>query len=68
MKWLPIETAPRDREILLWFSYQGGRCVLGRYMETTLWGPCWEYDGEYTVCLKDSVVTHWMELPEGPND
>jgi len=60
----PIETAPRDRDVLLWFDYPGQRrWVYGRYRDTVLWGPCWEYDGEYTVCLKDNVITRWMDLP-----
>lgn len=57
-KWQPIETAPKDaHEILV---YEDGE------MSITYWNKyaeCWDYD---VVC--DSKPTHWMPLPEPPEE
>lgn len=73
--WLPVESAPRDTDILLFFNFKGDEkrkptkeVVKGRFYASPLWGDCWEYDGEHTVCLADNVVTHWTPLPKPPEE
>lgn len=60
MRWQPIESAPKDREVLL-LDPEVGVCM-GAY-----------YSGKYwtTVCVRGgeddfSEPTHWMPLPEPP--
>lgn len=64
--WQPIETAPKDgTEILLFVdAYVTGdtpQQVVGRWFRS---GWQESYADEYAVC----EVTHWMPLPEPPND
>jgi hypothetical protein len=58
MNWQPIETAPKDGEILLFGSAYGGALDywLGQWC-----GNHWEdRDGFYLA------PTHWMPLPDEP--
>lgn len=71
MEWQPIETAPDDREILL---FCGGKVTTGswdldiyrknpkphwRTIRGTVYGKLWE---------KDNQPTHWMPLPDPPKE
>lgn len=57
-EWKPIETAPKDRMILIWDDGYG--CVAAN------WNAFW-------LCFTDMrggryvLATHWQELPEEPN-
>jgi len=76
--WQPIETAPRDRPILL---YRPGAC--GMYMNNNRqispggWNSCRHHSNPrpYWACFlentdtkwcRDFPPTHWMDLPEPP--
>lgn len=50
-EWMSIETAPKDKLILLW----DGEHTIGAWI-----------DGEWQPCLTEQQPTHWMPLPEPP--
>lgn len=51
--WRPIDTAPKDRLLMLW----DGEHTVG----------CWCEDwGKWNPCLSDKQPTFWMELPAAP--
>ena len=61
LRWLPIDTAPKDGTRILVFAPQveNGWVVLV-WWQDDLW-----IDGDM-VALGDDAVTHWMPLPEKP--
>ena len=62
--WRPIESAPKDdTEIIIWLGGSVQKWKLAHFRNTRLWGPCWEFDGEYTVCTDDDVLW-WMPAPD----
>lgn len=69
MRWRPIETAPKDRKVLLWGRYWNGR---DDFQEPLVgqWNPHselqrWEACGQYRFGVRP---THWMPLPAAPDD
>lgn len=64
MKWMPIETAPKDATHIL--AYADGAITTVYWFDL---GSSWElvkcgagaYEGEFEP-------THWMQLPEPPQD
>lgn len=70
MEWQPIETAPKDRDILLYTNCRG--VVRGRWNDckyATKPRPYWTHDRERiwgTVACRADQPTHWMPLPEPP--
>jgi hypothetical protein len=58
MEWQPIETAPKDRSILVYGcdSY----CVVWWYASRKSWT-----DGDY-IWANGEQWTHWMQLPDPP--
>lgn len=70
--WQPIETAPKDRPILLYTKLRGVVCGYwqdDKYSKNPR--PYWSNDLERlfgrTSCRGDQP-THWMKLPEKPCD
>jgi hypothetical protein len=68
-QWSPIETAPTDRDVLLWWrprnddNIDAEACVIGRISESET-GKWWNGQrGEYQDIWH---VTHWKELPTTP--
>lgn len=64
-QWQPIESAPKDRQILTW-SKEDGQNVT--YWSTSLWV---EKGGSWIIYESRSDTwilypTHWMELPPEP--
>lgn len=63
MKWQPIETAPEDTYVLVWspeyYCYEYGIAVLGG--EEGYWLT---YEGDLPL----ATPTHWMHLPEPPEE
>lgn len=63
--WQPIETAPKDREILIWSKFDGHAWIAmwrldfrkdgGWYAPYAPEGDCFPFD-----------ITHWAELPPSP--
>lgn len=54
-KWRPIETAPKDRNIIITGRYANGLA----YVEE----GCWNYKGHWST-RKLEPPTHWMPMPE----
>jgi hypothetical protein len=66
--WQPIDTAPLDGTRILLAMQPELSCStvqIGYADETSMWGLCWRFDGEYTV-EAPMGATHWMPLPEPP--
>lgn len=71
MNWQPIETAPKDgSQVLLWLPLgSGGQVMIGKWITPYFNGdidrtspPRWDVDTE------GGKFTHWMPLPEPPNE
>ena len=61
MEWQPIETAPEATVLLVWLPNYG----VGVATKTTTHGLAhWWHRGESEACYP----THWMPLPEAPNE
>lgn len=73
MTWQPIETAPKDRRVLLYWpeiEYLPEKVACGKWdsdefakRPNPFWAPDW-YASKSTC--RHWKPTHWMELPEGP--
>ncbi len=70
--WEPIETAPKDRQILLFCpGEKGAQQHVGGWAQQLVTGKeAWRFaaywkDGEGLVCLLCNP-THWQELPAPP--
>ena len=64
--WQPIKTAPKDREIDLWFSYPGigyrPGCRWSEDMGMFAWHGSVPGDGEWCICsLPGLKPTHWAK-------
>jgi|GEM_PF-2459301 len=71
MEWQPIETAPKDMDVLLHCPGRGavrGKWNADQYARVPR--PYWSNDRERTFGTRetrDDQPTHWMPLPEAPN-
>lgn len=73
MNWQPIETAPKDKRILLfrptangWWRIMGGKYDSNEYARNPK--PYWSADN-WSIGMRDqcqNTPTHWMPLPEEP--
>lgn len=63
MNWQPIETAPKDRWILIYGARE--EPYNESHVSLVEWdgGGWW---GQYGEPVLTDVPTHWMELPEPP--
>lgn len=72
-EWQPIETAPQETAVLLWYPWKGcktphsplGFTYIGRWTSTgtddiDTWRDTVDYE------LLGEGATHWMPLPEPP--
>lgn len=77
--WQPIDTAPKDGTRFLAYSSTSGKLFVCRWEERPLKGGHWTVyldgeDGWIYHLGKDpqwlvvKPVTHWMPLPEPPNE
>ena len=67
MKWLPIDSAPKDGSYILLFTQYG---IAECYWNYDHWEQiaCYStYDGRGDVVLHDTP-THWMPIPPYPVD
>lgn len=70
--WKPIESAPKDRKIDLWAKIwlaDGDRFTAERFPDCSWWNKdsMGSWDAHWHGVPKGYRVTHWMEIPEGPN-
>ena len=77
--WQPIETAPKDgTHLLLWYPDYHRKVWTGHYYKTERYEhgilkskhEGW-HNGADTLTLigmKECLPTHWMPLPEAPNE
>ena len=72
-EWQPIETAPRDRRVLIWDA-ETKRCVVAQHMTAIDDGSsAWVYarslscdlDGDKIAFIAENP-THWMPEPDAP--
>lgn len=76
MAWQPIETAPKDRRIMLYrptSTYTWAKVVAGKW-DSDEWAskprPYWSHDLSLLTGKQEErkcVPTHWMEMPSPPN-
>ena len=76
--WQPIDTAPSDTQVVLWWPKKrlamSGWYVLGETLEGHVITPNpwhWYPDCDYNVIGEDDEPSHWMPMPkppEVPND
>lgn len=67
-RWLAIESAPKDRQVLL-FSRHLGSAVIGRWDDQRHHNkprPYWEYGWMGVTWARDNPPTHWQPLPDPP--
>jgi len=70
-KWQPIESAPKDGSfILLWERFSSSPFV-GYWLKNGGWYPQTEFvlvigDAYLTDNISQSLITHWMPLPNPP--
>ncbi len=64
MDWQPIETAPKDADLLL--LYQDGEGVRAGYWHAA--GKCWVCEETQGLTAGRMKPTHWMELPPAPRE
>jgi len=67
MEWQPIETAPKNRQVLVSDGYEVAYSVLGKAAHVPIYG--WiELVGvdPYDADVLEMEPTHWMPLPEPP--
>lgn len=72
-EWQPIETAPRDGELILLSNSDG--VWVGKYTPVYASGfvpqnkwSSWLLNHDHFKCSKSINPTHWMPLPESPED
>lgn len=66
MGWRPIETAPKDKRVLVWSGQElyAARWAKNPYTNDEAWIVAeWGEDGDQALVRP----THWMPLPEPPN-
>jgi len=68
MEWQPIETAPKEKDILMWWTPRtpnkyAEACVIGRIMDRE---PSGWWNGQRGQMESMDRVTHWMPLPQPP--
>lgn len=74
MEWQPIETAPRDQNVIVCRPYpfgDGRRVCIARYDDDACNKnprPYWRSSGQWASKTQDrlSLPTHWTPLPEPP--
>jgi hypothetical protein len=60
MKWQPIDTAPKDRAILVFEPYWQHRIT------SAIWDDKAKHFRSNCYAYIEMHATHWMELPEPP--
>lgn len=72
MNWQPIETAPKNKDILLFCPRHGvvrGKWNVCKYHRNPK--PYWTNDREALfgiISIRNDQPTHWMPLPDAPED
>lgn len=66
MGWQPIDTAPHETRVLLFFPWKGSiaiGCHRANLYQST---PDWTSDDGEALTLQLDTPTHWMPLPAPP--
>ena len=63
--WRPIETAPKDCQIL---AYIVNDIFEASYIDVTSWIDLEDGDGFWGTVDADERVTHWQPLPKPPGE
>ena len=69
-EWQPIETAPRDRLLVLWWrptSSRLGNPVIGSICGDGPYDGMW-WSGQFGFYQDVWHITHWMPLPTPPKE
>jgi hypothetical protein len=61
MNWQPIETAPKDKWVLV-YEPDWPHLMVAKWVCDNMWKYARENGGVYLTCCP----THWMQLPEPP--
>jgi len=65
-QWQPIETAPKNQEVLGWAYGDYVLCWWVKEKNFEGWTTGWETAGGYDVGYSPVSPTHWTPLPEAP--
>jgi hypothetical protein len=73
LAWQPIDTAPKDRRVLLYYPQRFPGVVCG-FWEAEEYAkkprPHWRNDKSHmhvVHAIRDNQPTHWMALPDAPS-
>jgi hypothetical protein len=68
--WQPIETAPKDRHIIVWPPTYTGGCSCAKWDDDRYAKrprPYWRrIDASFVSDSRGNPPTHWDDVPEGP--
>jgi len=70
MKWQPIETAPKDGTVILGWRRYPVAIRWHRSYQGFMWHACILDSTMYEMCFTgdDQLLTHWMPLPNPPDE
>lgn len=60
--WKTIESAPKDREIVLWVNFSDGTCPVRAKWEDNEWGGSW-IDILEDCGIDHDIIAHWIPSP-----
>ena len=67
MNWQPIETAPSNERVLLFFPWKRRIAVGCRRKNLYQSEPDWTSDDGEAMTLQFDTPTHWQPLPPAPS-
>lgn len=69
-RWIPCsERLPGTSQRVLFWPYRVSRCYVGYYSHTSRAGDVWfETDGDCVEHVTVYTASHWMPLPEPPEE
>lgn len=67
-QWLPIATAPKDGTRIIYWSKSYQKADIGYYRDGHIWTGTAIYSPSAIPREWHHVASHWMALPEAPED